>query len=212
MRTTDMLAPAELLKRPYVKTLLKVDYSRRTADVFSDFVIMASCALSLGTREDEYLAVVKHYKPEQVKLITQAFAELVMDMEDHPYTDLLGSVYLDLQASSTKQARGEFYTPQAVSNCMAMMLAVAGDLPADRPMTLLEPAAGAGGMVLSAARVLRDAGVSPLVLKATCVDINLTSMMMCHINLTLNGIPAMCIHGDTLRMQEWRHLPTMFWY
>lgn len=34
---------------------------------------------------------------------------------------------------------------------------------------------------------------------------------MCYINLTMWGIPATVVHGDSLRLKEWGRWVNMFW-
>jgi methylase of polypeptide subunit release factors len=80
---------------------------------------------------------------------------------------------------------------------MAQMLV--GDmstLPAEGPITLCEPACGAGAMILSFAQACSPEARQRL--RVTAIDINRTACDMTFINTTLWGIPTRVIHGNTL--------------
>lgn len=93
-------------------------------------------------------------------------------------------------------------TPKPICTLMARM--ILGDLeslPADGPITVCEPACGAGAMILSVGEVC-----SPEVrrrLRVTAIDINRTACDMTFINTTLWGIPTRVIHGNALSQEYW---------
>lgn len=169
--------------------------------VFADFCRMSACALSLLEREPEYLEIAGRYNRDELSDISQAFAFLVEEMEEKPFTDILGDYYLEVASHSSKQARGEFYTPPEISKLMARMLFDVEAVKAKgMPITVNEPACGSGGMVLAVAELFAPDSVD--LLRVTCQDINPLSVDMCYINTTLWGIPAQVILGDTIRMTE----------
>ena len=176
--------------------------------VFADFCRMAACALALQTREEEYLEVAGRYSKEELELLSKALALLVTEMERSPFEDLLGSFYLEVASKATQDARGEFYTPRPVSQAIARMPFDAERVKEEnRPITLCEPACGAGGMVLALAELLAPSHVQ--LLRVTCWDLNPVAADMCYVNTTLWGIPAEVVWGDTLRMavhRSWRNI------
>ena len=170
-------------------------------EVFRDFCRMGACAVSLFTREDEYTEVASRYGSDHLSDFSEAFAFLVQEMEEKPFTDILGEFYLEVASHSSKQARGEFYTPPEISKLMARMLFDVDAVKAKgMPVTVNEPACGSGGMVLAVAELFAPDSVD--LLRVTCQDINPLSVDMCFINTTLWGIPAQVILGDTIRMTE----------
>ena len=85
---------------------------------FEDFLHASVCALSGGTMEDQYLAVVerhKHGKPGRrgCDSIARAFGTLVASMEQTQgeMIDILGDLF---QGAITYGEAGQFLTPQAV--------------------------------------------------------------------------------------------------
>ncbi len=176
--------------------------------VFADFCKISACALAVGRREEEYLEVAKNYTRDELSDLSLAFANLVQQMEAAPFTDLLGPFYLDIAPHSSKQFRGEFFTPGELSRLVARMTVDVDVVKArGKPITVNEPACGSGGMVLALAELFAPDSVD--LLRVTAQDINPLAADMAYINLTLWGIPAHIILGDTIRMtvtREWRNL------
>jgi hypothetical protein len=53
------------------------------SNVFTDFLEMSVCALSLGTMESRYLEIISRYEKHEVNLMADAFAALVMEMDNN---------------------------------------------------------------------------------------------------------------------------------
>lgn len=79
------------------------------------------------------------------------YAEMVIEAD--PFSDLLGLVYMELGSEYGKKRMGQFFTPDAVSTMCAEMTAPYSLTEPDRLHTLLEPASGAGSMLLVYVRV-----------------------------------------------------------
>ena len=134
---------------------------------------------------------------------------LIMEMESKPFTDVLGLYYLEVGSKLSQELRGEFYTPQSISGMMARMLVDVDSIVAKgAPMDVNDPTCGAAGMILSLAEQFARTGAVDL-LRATCQDIAKVACDMAYVNLTLWGVPARVIWGDTLRMtgeKEWKNI------
>lgn len=75
-------------------------------------------------------------------------------------------------------------------------------------VTVGEPCCGSGAMVLGFASAMADCKHNfhrQMVVQA--MDIDLKCVFMTYIQLSLYGIPAVVIHGDTIAAKEWSH-----WY
>ena len=148
--------------------------------------------------EEEYLQNIKQVKkPEK---FPQAMEVLVDGLEERAY-DFLGCV-LGEWGILSKWA-GQFFTPESLTTSMASM--TLGDRkpePSHR-LTLCEPACGAGAMTIAASEVLKNQGFYPFHYYWTCVDIDHKMFEACYIQLTLLGIPAVVINGNTLSLETW---------
>ena len=178
-------------------------------EVFTDFVRMAACALAAQTREEEYLAVAKNYSRDELGEFSKALAFLTTEMEEAPFSDVLGPYYIEIGSQFSRSFRGEFYTPKPVGDLMAKMLIDApAVIEAGRAITVSDPASGSGGLVLSVAAEFAKAKAVDL-LRVTCQDISKAACDMAYINTTLWGIPARIVQGDTLRAtveHEWKNI------
>ena len=174
-----------------------------TRVVFDAFTRFAACALAAQTREAEYLEEVKQWNKADLESFGQALGALIIEMESKPFEDVLGGYYMEF-ALSTKgqQWGGEYHTPKPICDLMARM--ILGDLeslPVEGPITVCEPACGAGAMILSVGEAC-----SPEVrrrLRVTAIDISRTACDMAFINTTLWCIPTRVIHGNSLSNEYW---------
>jgi hypothetical protein len=198
----------------FMKTLDRIgSYSHRFHVVFEDFLVFAFCALSYNTREELYLDRVKRWEKRYMEMFTQAFIELVVEMQNStPFKDILGPAYMLHSSQSRKQWGGEFYTPQPLARAMAKMALSMQDLPPGR-FTLGEPACGSGTMILAAAHeIVFEAKRNIYDMRVTAWDISKTAAMMCFINTTLWGIPCHVVHGNTITMEVFEHMPNIHYH
>jgi type I restriction-modification system DNA methylase subunit len=189
--------------RDFHKILQSLSHRHDLAKVFEAFTRLAACALAAQTRESEYLEEAKHWEKPELELFGQALGALVNEMESRPFEDLIGGYYMESALSHKGQRwNGEFHTPKPICDLMARMILGGMDsLPPEGPITICEPACGAGAMILSIAEAC-----SPEVrrrLRVTAIDINRTACDMAFINTTLWGIPTRVIHGNSLSMECW---------
>jgi hypothetical protein len=124
-------------------------------------------------------------------------------MEALPFEDVIGGYYMEFALSQKgQQWNGEFHTPKPICDLMAQMtLGDMESLPAEGPITVCEPACGAGAMILSIAQACTHEVRRRL--RVTAMDISRTACDMTFINTTLWGVPTRIIHGNTLSMECW---------
>jgi len=185
------------------KILERLSHRHDTRKVFDAFVRLAACALAAQTREVDYLEEAKRWEKSELELFAEALAALVAEMELHPFEDLIGECYMEFALSQKgQQWHGEFHTPKPICDVMARMtLGDMESLPPEGPITVCEPACGAGAMILSLGEAC-----SPEVrrrLRVTAIDISRTACDMAFINTTLWGIPTRIIHGNSLSNEHW---------
>lgn len=193
------------------KILAGLSTRRAQREVFTSFLTLSACALSAGAREAEYRAEAERWQPEEMQAFSHAFGSLIEEMDEEPMQDVLGAVHMDQLGSRGQSHGGEFHTPAAVCQLMAEVsiadrIAEWDRLVAEQGhVSVMEPACGAGATILGLARALHQMGRADLIrrLRVTGVDVSRAACDMFFINTTLWGIPALVIHGDTLRLQTW---------
>ncbi|WP_232016433.1 N-6 DNA methylase [Sphingobium sp. YG1] len=152
-------------------------------------------------REVRYLDIVRRYRPDVIDLFPQILGELVQALEAGP-GDVLGALFHDLELHS--KARGQYFTPYTLSRFMAQ--AVVGDpenmkeiIAQHGFVTAMEPACGAGSMVIALAEAMRDIGHNyQRHLHVTAIDIDPRAIHMAYVQLSLLHIPAHLMVGNAL--------------
>lgn len=186
--------------------------------VFSDLMHMSAAALHNRLAfsqeiEDDYLQRIRRYE-EADRFRFQALFQTLIDGMDFNASDFLGSIYMELELGN--HHTGQYFTPYSVSHMMAQLLLADKKAELDAGerefISVSDPACGAGGMIVAFASAMLEAGYNPQKqMVAFCTDIDPVAAMMCYIQLSLCGIPAVVSVGNSLSMeirQEWR---TPFW-
>lgn len=201
--------------------LQAIGRSRGLDRVWSDWIEVSAIALAkldlrqADAREDRYRQIMGQYEKDEAQQLAHAFAHLVMAFEksqtEGEFGDLLGSTFMMLDMGSSHN--GQFFTPYEISMMMGMMLMGEGQELVQKVgergfVRLLEPACGAGGMVIAAAQSLHQAGVPyQQSMHAVAIDIDRRCAHMTFLQLALLHIPAQVIHGNALSCQAWEN-----WY
>lgn len=213
MSKTQMISD---YRKEIVKTIGDLGYRHSTWQVFSDFVEMSAIALSNTVdwihreeREKRYLEIINTYSKSEQQRFPEMLAYLTNAMEDSLAldggpTDILGQVFHEMELHN--KWKGQFFTPVPVCEAMGMMMV--GDkaqmVKEKGFITVNEPCVGSGAMVLGFAKAMKANGInycSQMVV--TAQDIDLKCVHMAYLQLSLYGIPAVVIHGNTLTVEEW---------
>ena len=171
--------------KSFSQYILQIGYKYGLHSVFDDFLEMVVCALSLGAKEDRYHEIVRNYEKPDAYLMAEAFGSLVIEMDNNGegLKDGFGDFYMEYLSYGRN---GQFFTPEPICDMMARILN-----PAGFGERVADCCCGSGRMLLAAARVSRNS----LFFGA---DIDHTCVMMCLINLCLNGLLGEVCWMDTL--------------
>lgn len=203
---------ADAHQKEIVSLLRQVAYTRGIDRVWSDWVEICAIALARAdlaqrdVREQRYLQVIAQYERAELDQLVQAFAHLVMSyelrVEAADFGDVLGSTFMMLDMGNA--GAGQFFTPYEVSRLMGNMMMGNAKALVDKKNALgfvrvLEPACGAGGMLIAAAHAMHDAGLNyQQCMHATAIDIDQRCVHMTFIQLALLHVPAVVFHGNGL--------------
>ena len=201
--------PVVVRKADFIREFQKLAPHRHRYEVFRDFVHMSAFSLVNAwpyTRsesiEAEFATIKAKYSPDEFTGFTRLLALLRELLEPEP-RDILGQLNMSLELGN--ENTGQFFTPPEVSELMArMMVPSDGDLLGGKPfVTLAEPACGAGGMVLAFVKIMIEAKLNPMqCLWVHAQDIDRTAALMCYIQLSLWGVPAAVVVGNTLMNEQ----------
>ena len=123
---------------------------------------------------------------------------------EHEPTDVLGVLYHRLELHNEQS--GQFFTPYPVCQAMAKMLVHdAKQLVEEQAFIRAhEPCVGSGAMVIALAQALREEGINyQQCLHVTAIDLDILAVHMAYVHFTLLHIPAIIVHGDTLRAETY---------
>lgn len=207
----------ETARKQFVSVFRHTARHLRRWDVFSDFITLAASELDLATiRSPESMArcrkICGRYRPEDISDLHRLFGLMVSALEAK-FHDFLGAIFMELELGDGRQ--GQYFTPYSVQSLMARMLmpGVQDAVRREGFFTLSEPTCGAGGMGVAVAECMLEAGLNPSEqMFASCIDIDPVAADMAFIQLSLLGIPAEVITGNTLTLKLSRVRYTPVYY
>lgn len=181
-------------------------YSNR--DVFRDvialevFIIQRFMLLNEDYKE-QYDSLLNKYtesEQQQLKELGLELAELY-NKQTEP-VDLMTELFGELGLGNKNT--GQFFTPTKISDMMVKITGIDETLIKEKGyITLHEPTAGAGGMILAYAKKLKDKGYNPSKnLFVVAWDIDILCTYMTYLQLAMYDIPAIVVNGDTLALKE----------
>lgn len=191
-------------RKDIIKTIEKISGKYSPYEVFTDWI--RCCALSISNacqlihnnvwqeREQMYIDTMKKYTLEERKEFVKMLHMLAESLENE-MTDALGQIYME--AGMGSKATGQFFTPFHVSKLCAQMQPPV--LEKNGRCLINEPSCGGGGMIIAAAAVLKESGINyQKVMEVVAQDLDWKGVYMCYLQLSLLGISAICVQGDTL--------------
>lgn len=195
----------EEVRKEFLVTFRGIALYKHRYDVFRDFVTMSAISLRNAMMmndalEKEYLGIIGNYQKQDQLQFPKLLAHLVELLEFGP-RDVLGNLFEALELNS--KDKGQFFTPQPISEFMAQIVGNEDISLGDKPfITLSEPACGAGGMVLAFVKQMQQAGYNPAErLWVQAIDVDRLAALMCYVQLSLWHVPAEVIVGNTLSME-----------
>ena len=190
--------------------------------VFEDFICMLGYEISNSVdplhyekRFEEYQRRRKHYREEELTAFNEMAVAFVQGLEKNPYgRDMLGEIYHSMNLHN--ENNGQFFTPYHVCEMMAKMSVEnpKKHLEEKGYITIEEPTCGSGAMLIAAAKTLYEQRYNPSQqMCCLAVDNDFRCVMMTYIQLSLLGIPAVVVHGDSLMVEEFSrfYTPAYMW-
>lgn len=194
-------------RKQIIEQINKLAGRHSAYEVFSDWIQCMAFSISNGLtlihdkvwkeREDAYIATMKRYTKEEQEAFYEMTARLVETMDEGP-DDILGDIYM-LSGMGSKAA-GQFFTPFHVSELCAKLGINMDILNSNDLIEVNEPSCGGGGMIIAVAKTLYDAGINYQErMRVVAQDLDWKGVYMCYVQLSLLGINAVCVQGDTLQ-------------
>ena len=200
MMTTDQA------RRQFISVFRDTARNLRRWEVFSDFITLAASELDMArirTPEniDRSREICAKYSASDISNLHTLFCLMVCTLE-LKFHDFLGAIFMELELGDDRN--GQYFTPYHLQSLMAKMLMpdVEQTIRREGFVTVSDPASGAAGMIVAYAENLLAAGYNPSEhMFGSCIDIDPIAADMAFIQLSLLGIPAEVVTGNTLTMQ-----------
>lgn len=192
-----------------IRTIEELSGKYSGYEVFSDWIRCIALSISNTSqlihdkiweeRERTYLDTINRYSDKEKTGLYKMTACLVDTLEDGP-DDVLGRIYMESDMGS--KATGQFFTPFHLSVLSARLGLQNFISSFDDKMTKLainEPSCGGGGMIIAAAKVLHENGIDyQKCMDVVAQDLDWKGVYMCYVQLSLLGIKAICVQGNSL--------------
>ena len=186
-------------------------------EVFSDFLSLAARELDMARiRAPESIEhcrkICARYEASDIAKMQEMFCMMVCALEAK-FHDFLGAIFMVLELGDN--FRGQYFTPYPVQSLMARMLmpGVRDTIRREGIATVSDPACGAAGMLIAYAECLLEADINPSMhMFGSCIDIDPVAADMAFIQLSVLGIAAEVVTGNTLTMQIRRVRYTPVYY
>lgn len=178
--------------------------------VWNDFLSLSAISMAnvvpvpeKKERENKYRSIINSYRKEEQEIFPKMLGLVVLALEENAEQDFLGSMYHRLELY--QKQKGQFFTPYHICKFMSE-LQFAGDgkenqLEEKGYISINDPACGAGAMLIAFANAAKKHGINyQKQVLFVAQDIDRTAAMMCYIQLSILGCPAVVAIGDSLAM------------
>lgn len=195
-------------KKEIVKKLKTMSGRYSSYEIFTDWITAMALTISNTTdlvhgpvwkaREQLYGDIFRKHGAETMEMFGDLMGMLVLAAEEE-MTDLLGEIYMEAGMGSS--AAGQFFTPFHVSEACAKL--ALEDYIRNRKgekLQLYEPTCGGGGMIIAAAKILKEAGVNyQKCVRIVAQDLDYKAVYMTYVMCSVIGIKATVVQGNTLQ-------------
>lgn len=177
--------------------------------VFMDWIHMYAIAIQNACsprnnlwikRENECKSIMGRYNTEELKLMIEMNGLLAIAFEEK-ISDYLGEIYM--KSGAGNKSTGQFFTPFHIAEMVAKINLEDVNVKNGEPILLNEPSSGGGGMILASAKFLYEKGINyQKYMEVVAQDLDWLGVYMTYVQLSLLGISATVIQGDTLGRDE----------
>lgn len=194
-------------KKEIVESIQKMSGKYTPDMIFSDWIMCSAMAIYnpcclihdsvWENREEQYINTMRKYTLEERKEFVRML-KLLSDAFQEKMSDILGEIYMESGAGSRRT--GQFFTPFHISKLVAECELANVAIAENEKYEIYEPSVGGGGMIIAIAAVLKERGVNyQRCMKVVAQDLDWRSVYMAYVQLSLLGMDAVVVQGDTLQ-------------
>lgn len=184
--------------------------------VFTDWITLSALAIQNSctifhdeiylAREELYMNIANKYSKDDMTRFADMLGALALTLEEE-IKDVLGYVYM--KSGCGNKNTGQFFTPYHLAYLTAKII-IDNQLShfgendeingGNDEIKINEPSTGGGAMVIAACQVAKEHGIDyQRRLRITAQDLDYNGVYMTYIQLSLLGVKAVVVQGDTLQ-------------
>ena len=194
------------MKKEIIKKIKSMSGSQSPYNIFCDWIELMALAIANSLcvihshtwrdREKRYVQIAEKYSKDDMHNFVNMFAWLTKSF-DEKISDILGEIYME--SGCGNKNTGQIFTPYSVS-LMTAETSIPNDYDGSYPLTVNEPSCGGGGMIIAFADALKRKGFNYReCMRVVAQDLDWKGVYMCYVQLSLLGIDAVVVQGDTLK-------------
>ena len=198
--------------KEFIKILHSIDYSKRPATVFQDFLTVSALSFANVVYKSEeiekqYFEVIKQYK--NPNMLAELLTITMLALEEK-VQDFLGTIYM--RENFSNKRKSQFFTPYHIAKCMVQMTLgdkLENQIKENGFITVADPCCGSGIMTIGMSEALKSKGYNPQkVMWFQGTDIDITCCKMTYIQTSLLGLSGEIVYGNTLTLECWKRFIT----
>lgn len=189
--------------REIANSIIDLSGSRSPFEVFNDWITVMAISISNAChifhnkvwkdRENQYMEIIHKYHDNGTEF-ARLFALLTEEMQENP-RDVLGEIYME--AGFANKHLGQVFTPPSL--CRACAELSLGNYDGKEVLSVNEPACGGGAMIIELCNAVQRRGINyQKMVKVVAQDLDYKGVYMCYVQLSLMGVDAVVVQGDTL--------------
>lgn len=175
------------------------------------------CGINEPRLEDKIYSMLRDGEayannPEKHQESISLLGKLIVAHAEHRrvkgvFGDLFGDYLIEREIPLNK-GLGQVFTPEPITQMIAEMT-LGSDAELDgKPRFISDPAAGTGRFMLSTAKRYAER-IGKLNFVFFNVDLEFRAYVFCVMNAVLNGVPAVTVRGDSLKMEFYEGFVTL---
>ena len=193
------------MKKEIIKKINSMSGSQSPYNIFCDWIELMALSLANSLciihnqtwheREKKYIQIAEKYSKDDMHNFVNMFAWLTKSFEERT-SDILGEIYME--SGCGNKNTGQFFTPYNIS-LMVAESSIPKAYDGSYPLTVNEPSCGGGGMIIAFAESLKKKGFNyQQCMRVIAQDLDWKGVYMCYVQLSLLGIDAVVVQGNTL--------------
>ena len=208
------MGKVDAMAGPFAEAFREASAGESAFEVWQQFVYMMAYDVAQAAWQDASpladMAQTAHRQAGgRIDAYRGMFYAWTDEIQERPFQDFLGDAFMRLGIGN--ESGGQFFTPYHLARLNAVgALGELAELPDRGWVRVSETACGAGANVIAACDVLGERGVNwQRGAFFVCQDVSELTALMCYLQLSMLGIAATVVVGDTLRMERRYALHTL---